>query len=153
VPAVGVGAVAVELPVPGPRGRGEDLRRLLEIRWRPGMAMALRRCLRPAQPGLAVFTRLGAVVLVTTVLQLVAFPVVGATIPFAIAGLAGRPARLVAIAIDRAERLFGVVVTVDRVIIDLMFALVIELVGAIEKVEQLLDGSFSLAAHPPQVFK
>jgi hypothetical protein len=42
-------------------------------------------------------------VFVTTVLQLVAFPVVGAAIAFAIASLAGRPTGLVSVAVNGAE--------------------------------------------------
>jgi hypothetical protein len=88
--------------------------------------------------------------LLAAVLQLVALTIVGAAIPFTISGVAGRPASLVAVdPVDRGERVLRIVVAVDRVIIDLMFTLVIEGIGAIEKVGQLLDAaSASLRTRP-----
>jgi hypothetical protein len=57
------------------------------------------------------------------------------------------------VANDRAERILRIVVAVDRVVVDLLFALVIEGIGAIEKVKQLFNGSFSLPADAPHRFE
>jgi len=44
-------------------------------------------------------------------------------IAFAITGLAGRPARLIG-RFDRGERIFRVIVAIDRIVVDLLLTLV-----------------------------
>ncbi len=44
-------------------------------------------------------------------------------IAFAITGLAGRPARLIR-RVDRGERIFRVIVAIDRIVVDLLLTLV-----------------------------
>ena len=155
MPAIGILIPPIGAGVAGQRGLGDHGRLLLEVGTKAEQAGVVadgRFCISPSEPGLGIFAWLAPVMFITAVLQLVALPVVGATIAFAIAGVAGCPTCLVG-DVDRAERFLGVVVTVDRVIVDLLFALVVEGVGAIENVEQLLYGILSFPADAPQVSK
>ena len=102
------------------------------------MDLALGVSLGPAERRL-VLVRFGAIMFVATVLQLVAF------------AIAASPAAQ-RVWLPSSE-ILRVVVTVDRIIIDLMFALVKKGIGAIEQVVEPFYLVFRLAAQALQRFK